>query len=82
MGLRKIQQELQAKANLYAEYDEDQRVDVFIPKFTTESHFTLSPILKNVSLITMLHELIELFDLKNRFFRWALWICLMPVQQT
>ena len=60
MGLRKVQQELQARAKLHEENYEDHSVAVVIPKFTTESHFTLRPVLKNVSPIRMLNESIGL----------------------
>lgn len=49
VGVKKIQQELKAVAEYYDDDDDKPEVEVFMPKFTTESHFTLSPILRNVS---------------------------------
>ena len=49
VGIKRIHKELKAVADSKAEYGESPAIDIFIPKFTTESHFTLSPILKNVS---------------------------------
>lgn len=51
VGIKKIFEELKAIADENVAYGDEPEVEVFIPKFTTESHFTLSPILKNVRLL-------------------------------
>ncbi|XP_037823486.1 serine protease inhibitor 77Ba-like [Lucilia sericata] len=50
VGVKEIHRQLNVAAQYYDNDDDKPEVEVFIPKFTTESHFTLSPILRNMGI--------------------------------
>lgn len=50
VGTRSIFKQLEETARHYEQDEDKPEVEVFLPKFTTESHFTLGPILRNLGI--------------------------------